>query len=473
METKKHIKLGVLLMFVLTFTINNVALAVLTVPNKLVYEGRLLNAAGTAPMTTAHSFRFSFWAVSGVAVGDITGAGAINILAPNYGGWNEVQNVTPNTDGFFSFELGTVTTLPMVDHTKQLYLQVEVKPSGDPDTSYEVLDREISNPLVDRSPIGSVPYALNSDLLDYHEIGSSTGDIVILGPGNVFPESVIPGGTDSNTFILDNNDDAVGTIGLQFGNTIAQLLTWDIAGDYFNFSNDVNVQGNITLTGTVDGVDVSTLDSTVSSHLDGGASKHDASEIDVEAIDGHFYTAGDLETAIDTIDEAIFTLATGASANLQIVLPAGYEGVSYKADGTSNVGRLLIESDTINNRNYYLWTSTKAALQNYDLRIQVPVPPNFSSWNGANPWKFIYRSTNAASTENQADIYIYDTAGALVTLTGTSTDLANTVWSSTSLGFAGAPTFTPGGTFTIVIRVQAQNNEEMHIGEITLDWTTV
>lgn len=459
-------------MIILTFAISNVAMAVLTVPNKLVYEGRLLNAAGTAPMTTAHTFRFSFWAISGVNVGDITGAGAIDVLAPNYGGWDEVQTITPNTDGFFSFELGTVTPLPMVDHTKQLYLQVEVKPAGNPDTSYEVLDRDVTNPLVDRSPIGSVPYALNADLLDYHELGSSTGDIVILGPGNVFPEAVIPGGTNSNTFILDNDNDAAGSIGLQFGNAIAQILSWDIVGDYFNFSNDVNVQGNITLTGTVDGVDVSALDTTVNNHLDGGANKHDASEIDVEAVDGHYYTAGDLETAIDDIDEAIFTLI-GATANLQIILPPGFEGASYKADGTSNVGKLTIDSDSVNNRNFYNWTSTKATLQDYDIRIQVPVPANFSTWNGVNPWKFMYRSTNAATTENQADIYIYDTAGALVTLTGTSTDLANTVWSSTNLGFAGAPTFTPGGTFTIVIRVHARSNEEMHIGEITLDWTTV
>ncbi|MBN1494162.1 hypothetical protein JW911_00280 [Candidatus Peregrinibacteria bacterium] len=472
MQTKKITKLGVLLALISSFIVANTAMAVLTVPNKLVYEGRLLNAAGTAPMTTAHTFRFSFWAMSGVTFGDITGTGAINTLAPNYGGWDEVQNITPNSDGFFSFELGTATPLPMVDHTKQLYLQVEVKKAGDPDTAYEILDRDISNPLVDRSPIGSVPYALNADLLDYHEIGTSTGDIVILQAGNVFPESVIPGGTNSDIFILDNNDDAAAAIGLQFGNTIAEILSWDILGNYFNFSNDVNVQGNITLTGTVDGVDISTLDTTVNNHLDGGPSKHDASEIDVEAVDGHYYTAGDLESAIDDLDEAIFTLS-GATANLQIILPPGFEGASYKADGTSNVGKLTIDSDSINNRNFYNWTSTRGTLQDYDIRIQVPVPANFGSWTGANPWKFMYRSTNAATTENQADIYIYDTAGALVALTGTNTDLANTVWSSTSLGFAGAPAFTPGGTFTIVIRVHARNNEEMHIGEITLDWTTI
>jgi hypothetical protein len=463
MSKKKSLKLGIALLisqFIFVITAN----AAVTIPEKFIYEGRLLDNSGD-PISTSHSFRFSLWSASAVDAGDVSG-GNINTLAPHYAGWQEVQTVTPNTDGFFSFELGSVTPLPDIDYTQHLYLQVEVKQSSQPDTSYEILDRAPSDPSSDRSPLGSVPYAMNADTLDDADVGTSTGDIVLLGPSDAWPVSTIPGGTNADNFVLDSNDDAGGSISLQFGNTLSKILEWDIVNDYFNFNDDVNIQGNLTITGTVDGVDVSDLSDTVNTHLNGGPSKHDASEIDVEAVDGHYYSAGDLETVIDDLDEQIFKL----SGNKKIILSSEYDAVSYKADGSNNIGRLYLDNDFSNERNFYVWKSTRPTLQDYDLIIQVPVPSDFSSWDGASPWTFNYRSTNAAATENKADIYIYDTTGAAVTLSGTSKDLASTSWASTSIGYTGSPTFTPGETFFIVIRMFSRNNEEMHIGEVVLNY---
>lgn len=468
-KRKLKLALTVLSLVAITMSFASNAYAVTTVPQRMVYEGRLLDSSGSGPLTGSHDFRFSFWSVSPVSAGDVSG-GAINTLAPTYSGWQEVQTVTPNADGFFSFELGNVTPLPKIDSTQHLYLQVEIKASASPDTSYEILDRAPSDPTSDRSPIGSVPYAMNADYIDNAELGTSTGDIVVLDAGDVWPIAVIPGGTDSDNFILDNNDDAVGSIGLQFGSALGRILAWDMVNGYFDFNDNVNIQGNLTITGTVDGVDVSSLASTVNLHLDGGASKHDATEIDVEAIDGHYYSAGDLEQAIDDIDEQLFSLAAGSS-NLKKIIPSMYDGVSYKPDGTNNVGRLFIDSDVANGRNFYVWKSSPGSLQDYDIVIQVPLPTNFSGWNGATPWDFTYRSDSASSTDNKADIYIYDSNGSAVTLTGTSTGLANTAWSSTSIGYSGTPTFTPGTTFIIVIKMHSRNSNEMHLGEISLNFT--
>lgn len=455
-------------LIVLTVWMSSVAYAATSVPQKFIYEGRLLDSTGSTAITTSHSFRFSLWSATAVAAGDVSG-GSINVGAPNYGGWQEVQTITPNADGFFGLELGSVASLPAIDSLAHLYLQVEVKAAGDPDTSYEILDRSPSDALVDRAPIGSVPYALNADTLDNADVGTATGDLVLLGASDEWPVSTIPGGTNEDNFVLDANDDAAGLIGLQFGNTLSKILSWDIGSSYFNFNDDVNIQGDLTITGTVDGVDVSALDSTVNSHLDGGSSKHDASEIDVEASDGHYYFAGDLEAAIDALDEQLFSLSGGTTAQ-KIILPSIYEGVSYKADGSDNIGRLYFDHDGTSDKNYYVWTSTRSSLQDYDVIVQVPLPNDFDSWNGASPWTFNYRSSNAASTENKADIYIYDTSGALVTLTGSATDLASTTWTTTSLGYSGTPTFTAGETFLIVIRMHARSNEQMNIGEVILSY---
>ncbi|MCD6109701.1 hypothetical protein J7J83_03005 [bacterium] len=470
MEKRRlKIVLAILLNIIMVTGFVPLTYAAVTTPQKMIYEGRLLDSSGSTPLIGSHDFRFSFWSVSPVGAGDIS-VGEINILSPTYSGWEEVQSVVPNVDGFFSFELGTVSPIPQIDSTKHLYLQIEVKATGDPNTSYEILDRAPSDPTSDRSPIGTVPYATNSDYIDNAEIGGSAGDIVILDTGNVWPISTIPGGTNSDNFTVDNDDDATTSIELQFGNTLSKILSWDMINGYFNFNDNVNIQGNLTITGTVDGVDVSNLASTVNSHLDGGSSKHDASEIDVEATDGHYYSVGDLETAIDTIDEQVFSLSA-TSSNLKKIIPSLYDGVSYKPDGTNNIGRLFIDSDLTNGRNFYVWKSTQSSLQDYDVIVQVPLPTNFSGWNGMTPWEFNYRSDSANSNDNKADIYIYDSAGAAVTLTGTSTGLANTVWSSTSIGYSGTPTFTAGETFMIVIRMHSRNNNEMHLGEISLNFT--
>ena len=466
MEKKQTITIMGLILVV--FLNAATSFAATTTPQRMIYEARLLDSTGSNPLTSNHSFRFSFWSQSAVNTGDIS-SGTINTAATNYSGWQEVQSTLPSSNGFVTFELGSVTPLPQIDSTKHLYIQVEIKESGHPDTAYEVLDREPANPLIDRAPIGSVPYALNADTVDNAEIGLNDGDLALLSTGGVFPIQTIPGGTNEDVFILDQDDGSTTSIELQFGNSLGKIFSWDLVNDYFNFNDDVNIEGDLTLTGTVDGVDVGDLGTTVNNHLDGGASKHDASEIDVEATDGNYYSAGDLETAIDDIDQAIASVSTG-SVNQSIILNSQFEGASYIADGSNNIGRLYLENDNTINENYYEWTSTKNSLQDYDIVLQVGLPESFTGWKSTNPWQFNYRSSSSDSTITKADIYIYDTSGNPVTLTGTSTNLASTTWAQNNLNFSGSPTFTAGESFLVIVRMYAKNNGTMNLGEVKLNY---
>ncbi|MFC1600311.1 hypothetical protein ACFL3T_04755 [Patescibacteria group bacterium] len=418
-------KITSLVLFAILLSSFNSVSAATSVPEKLIYEARLLDATTNDPLNTNHTFRFSFWIASPVNVGDVV-AGAIDPFALNYGGWQEVQTVTPNDLGFVSFELGTISALPEIDYTEHLYLQVEIKAAGDPDTAYEILDRDPTDPLSDRAAVGSVPYALNADMIDNAEIGTNDGDIVLLGPGGVFSTSVIPGGTNEDIFVLDDDNSSITNIELQFGDTLGKLLSFDIVGGYFNFNDDVNIEGDLTITGTVDGYDVSDLGDSVADLLDGE-------------------------------DRAI-------------VLNSQFDGSSYVGDGTDNTGRLYLDNDNTALENYYEWTSSKGTLQDYDIVLQVTVPKTFVQWEAVNPWTFNYRSSSADPLITKADIFVYDTAGVLVTLVGTSTDLANTSWSQTALDYGGAPTFTPGESFIIVVRLHAKDDEAMNVGEIQLNY---
>ncbi|TSC57268.1 MAG: hypothetical protein Greene041662_1001, partial [Candidatus Peregrinibacteria bacterium Greene0416_62] len=162
------------------------ALAATTAPQRIVYNGHLLDSSAS-PVTTAVSVRFSFWNSADYVTGDVS-AGAINTSAATYASWNEVHTVTPNSQGYFSLEMGSVTSLPdfsgiSAETLLSLYLQVEVKASSAANTAYELLDFDTASTTSDRSPMRSVPFALNSAVVDKREVGTGSGNIAILGPG--------------------------------------------------------------------------------------------------------------------------------------------------------------------------------------------------------------------------------------------------------------------------------------------------
>lgn len=194
-------------------------------PNILVYEGKLLDASSN-PITTTRTFRFSLWSSKDQIAGDIDGAGAINIASPNYGGWQEEQDVTPNSDGTYSVKLGDATTLPDINQNMHRFLQIDIKMNGATDTTYELMDPTGDNgaDTNDRNVIGSMMYAKNADMLDN---------------------------------AIDASISLTGEVELSFGDfLLSQILSWNPDGvsvddGWFNFSDDVNIQGDLTVTGSI------------------------------------------------------------------------------------------------------------------------------------------------------------------------------------------------------------------------------
>lgn len=224
-----------------------ITFAAVTTPSVFIYEGKLLDSSNN-PITTPQTFRFSLWSSDDKVAGDVTGAGAINVAAPAYGGWFETHTITPNSDGTFFAELGSITPLPNMLLSTHKDLMVEIKPSAAPDTSYELMDPSGDNgaDLDDRQTVGSTPYTNNADFIDNAEVGIGAGDIATLGLGGIWDINYMPGGTnaDSWTVDMDNTVGAGGSIDLVFGNTLAQTLSFDVTNDWFSFSNDVDFGQN-------------------------------------------------------------------------------------------------------------------------------------------------------------------------------------------------------------------------------------
>jgi hypothetical protein len=391
-----------------------------TAPYTISYSGKL--TSGGNPVTTTQTMRFSIWTDDDVDAGDFTGGGAVNTGAAGYAGWNEEQTVTPDSTGLFHLRLGSIVTLPSLTDSTHKYLQVEVKPVGSPITSYEVMDPDGNTANVnDRHPLNSSAFTINADMVDNRDAGTGPGQIPFLDALSKLPISTIPGGTNGDTFILDFDDTVASPapITLQFGNTLNKTLTYDTLNTWFHFNDDVDIGGNLTITGTLNGAPV------------------------------------------------------GLYSQTSVYEPEYADGV-YEGDGASNNGTLQIFYDDVdgtpgnNNFNNYKWTTNQTSLQDFDIIARVQVPESFTSLQGV-PLTFVYKTDTALAADNVVDVTIEDTAGNPVTITGGSA-LTSATFATTGITFTGAPTFTPGQQFTIKIKLAAKNTGAAYAGRCTFNY---
>lgn len=212
------------------------SLASAAVPTELIYEGRMLSKNGEL-LTDSYVLRFSFWKSSDYVASDMSGS-SINTSASNYAGWQEVLPITFNELGHFSVILGRSNSLSGLNFDTYKYLQVEIKKSSDPDSSYKLMDIDGDNGVntTDRKLLASVPYARHAE-----DASSSS----------------------SSTFVIDATDSiangGTGQVNLQFGGALNKMLSYDVGAKRFIFNDNVEVQGDIIVSGKVDGVDVSEL----------------------------------------------------------------------------------------------------------------------------------------------------------------------------------------------------------------------
>ena len=403
-------------------------------PSFMVYNGILKDSDGN-PITTAKTFRFSLWTSDDfVSLNDLTGAGAINTGSASYASWKEFQTITPDSNGYFEIRVGITSGDPWPNfHDMQYpYLQVEIKNSIDSDSLYQRIFPDGADSTDDRFDIGSEPFARNSDYLDNKEIGTSTGDIVILGADNVFPTSVIPAGTDTNSWSIDSDDSATEKITLSFGSLLSNhVLEWDpdgvaVGDGWFNFNDDVNIQGNLTVTGNIDIPNLQFTDIQPRAKV-------------IQLIP---------EFANTTIDQ----LGAGTHRGK-------LEGFFDDTDGPG----------APNNMSHYMWTSRQATIEDISLVVRWRVPDDFTSWQ-ANPVVLQYKTDTALAADNRIDVLIDDTTGTNIAGLTDGSSLVNTSYTTTNIGFGGEGTFTAGSEITIYIKMSATSAGGAYVGDISFNY---
>ncbi len=419
------------------------------IPQTMLYEGRLLDSSGTA-LTTAHTFRISLWKSSDWVAGDELGSGAINTGAANYGGWFEEHTITPNSNGTFSIKLGTLTALPDINFDTHKFLQIEVKASADPITSYQLLDPTGDNgaDTTDRKTIGSVPYALNSEKSEK---------------------------SNQETFTLDSDNTiqtaGTGDINLRFGTTLGKILAYDTDNTYFNFNDDVNINGDLTVTGTIE---FNSAGNSIKFNATGLTADRNITFNDADTVVvGESNTQTLTNKTIDGDDNTLqdISITSLKDRNKTILLKPEYDKMTIHEDGTNNLASIKQGYDSVNDHIFYYLTSTQASLQDLDFYIAIPLPEDFQSFQ-ATPLQIFARTTTTSAADNQIDISLTDTANAAVTLTG-ATDVISSVadsWIEKDITFGGAPTFTAGDFIVLRLNMQAKSNNKTYISEIKLNY---
>jgi len=282
-------------------------------------------------------------------------------------------------------------------------------------------------------------------------------------------------------------------------------------------NDDVTVGGSLTVTGLINGVDITQITSSVdNSHLKvssgaglsvtvargdyrlgGNVIQYGGSTVavpDDSTSYVYFTSTGVTVSTIgfptDMMNIPVATVQTSGGAVTSIVdrrifnsddtertvmrtFEPMYEGAAFEGDGTENVGQLIVDHSGSTLRNFYQWMSTRGTLQDYDILLRVALPADFVRW-GAAPITLDYRSASPDSNLNQADVTVYDTAGDTVTLLGDSAaDLAGTDWTTATWTFAVVPTWTAGGELVVRIRLSSQNGSPMQVGRLKLQYVEV
>lgn len=438
---KKQQFSAILFSSLLTFFVINTSIAAAppgftTAPYKVTYTAKLTNAGGT-PVTTAQSVRFSLWTDADWDGGDIDGLGDINTLSAGYAGWQETHTVTPNSEGIFSVELGSINNFPNFTLATHTYLEVDVKPSASANAAFEVLDPDgNTGNLTDRKSFNSSPYAVNADTVDNRDADNSANNIPVLDGLGKLVYGVIPDAVSADTFTLDVDNNAPSNIiTLQFGNAIAEYLRWNDITDRFEFSDDVNIDGDLVFTGT--------------------------GNITGATIDG----------TLNTITNIPITAIAPYAKTIR--LSPAYDSATITPDGADNIGTMKLMYEDLGalaKYNFYNWSTNKLTAQDLDIVVRYQLPTDFVSFT-ASPLTLTYQTFDGVALDNNVSLTMVDSTGTAVALTGATnlTSLAN--WNDAAITFGGAPTFTPGTFIQFTIKSTSIAGKYARVGDLVLNYT--
>ena len=244
--------------------------------------------------------------------------------------------------------------------------------------------------------------------------------------------------TDSNVTINDDADtnDAVLTFGNNTGN---QSLTFQNSSQLFKLSKGIFVNGAIS--GSLLRVDgnaqVGSLSASGAIRTEGsisGATLNIGGALTLRGVTYNAPTAqGNGVLTNDGAGNLTWSATSVANGSgLIMSMHPEYPNAVYFSSGASYIGQLYGSGGTAGLENSYVWTSTRATIQDYWISVRFRIPNNFSSWDPVKPIEFRYKTADGTASNNHVTVRMKDTTGANVALTGGG-GLANANWTTANI----------------------------------------
>lgn len=330
--------------------------------------------------------------------------------------WSEVRAVSAGTgvqvtNGLFSVRLGDATSLPANLFTNtSLYFEIELPTPATATCSTVGCASYTEGPMTPRQPLASSAYAFNSDTLD----GYDSADFAFVSGSNTF--------TQAQTI----NVASTGALDIQNGSGIS-LLKVDTSG------------GEVVIGSAANGIS---------------------------------FTANGI-------------VLSGSARGLKTVtLNPEYPGATFTGDGSNNTGTLSsdfcstsLAIDAANcfatggdSFNFYQWSTTQAAAQDYDIYVRYRLPSDYSSGSMSNLSMWGYSEFNDGSDSVVLSLF-EDGSGTACSVTANAVGLDGEWNAATVASPIGACTLAANDYVTFRVRMAVSSNTLfVRAGHISFDY---
>ncbi len=423
------------------------ATAVTTVPTKMNFQGRLTDSAGNVKADGTYNMRLRLYTVS-------SGGSAV---------WSEDRLVSASqgvtvTNGLFSIQLGSVTTLPAsLFASGDLYLSVEL-PSVATATSSSPSWTE--GAMTPRNQLATSAYAYNTETLD----GLDSADFGQLTANNSWS------GTQSftgSTFSISGSTNAA-----KFN--VGSIFNVDTA-------NSVVSIGASDTTGTVLVLDTKT-DSGDPSGTN-GAIYYNSNLGKFRCYQGGAWTdcIGSGTDNISMSSNGIILSGNARTTRTATLIPE-FSGATFTGDGSNNNGslssdfcsgssRLSINTSycgATEDRNYYQWTTTQASAQDYDIYVRFRMPSDYSSGSMTNLTATAWGTSTATES---AVLTLYSPGSSTPCTTTSNLVTGDGAWdTSTVASPVSGCTLAANDIVTVRIHLVAGQNKFVRMGQFSFTY---
>jgi hypothetical protein len=174
--------------------------------------------------------------------------------------------------------------------------------------------------------------------------------------------------------------------------------------------------------------------------------------------------AGNLEVS-GTINRALI-----GPKNKTEVLSPRYPNSIIDKDGTNNSGSMYEETAVIaaKNKNTIRWSTKKSTIQDYDIVIRYTLPANFAGFQ-ANPVSLEFMS-EGANTDAKVDFVIEKEGSAVDELSGSGIGFNSNAWTTVNLTLNPATIWNPNDTMIIRMKMYSRNNLQSYVSDISLKY---